>query len=80
MVVGNNKLPTTKNVNKLLAISIAMQMRRYNAGHIAQWSTSRSLEATGCRHWSNACAVLPRQPPWSANLNETHKSLTKHNF
>jgi hypothetical protein len=28
---------------------IAMAMERYDAGHIAQWSTSRaSLEATGC--------------------------------
>jgi hypothetical protein len=23
---------------------------------------------------------LPRQPPWSTNLNKTHKILTKHNF
>jgi hypothetical protein len=28
---------------------IAMEMQRYDAGHIAQWITSRaSLEATGC--------------------------------
>jgi hypothetical protein len=65
----------------LLAISIAMRMQRYNAGRIARWSTSRaSLEATGCRHWSSACAVLPRRPPWWTNSNETHKTLTKHNF
>jgi hypothetical protein len=61
MVVGNNESTTTKNVGELLAISIAMQTRRYDAGHIAQWSTSRaSLEATGCRHRASACAVLPR--------------------
>jgi len=35
MVVGNNKLTTTKNVGKVLAISIVMQMRQYDAGHIA---------------------------------------------
>jgi hypothetical protein len=48
MVVGNNESTTTKNVGESLAISIAMQTRRYDAGHIARWSTSRaSLEATG---------------------------------
>ncbi len=35
MVVGNNESTTTKNVGKSLAISIAMQTRRYDAGHIA---------------------------------------------
>ena len=61
MVVGNNESTTMKNVGELLAISIATQTRRYNAGHIARWSTSRaSLEATGCRHRASACAVLPR--------------------
>jgi hypothetical protein len=35
MFVGNNKSTTTKNVGKTLAISIAMQTRRYVAGHIA---------------------------------------------
>ena len=34
IVMGNNKLATTKNAGKLLAISITMRMRRYNAGHI----------------------------------------------
>jgi hypothetical protein len=36
MLVGNNELATTKNAGKLLAISIAMRMRRYDAGCIAQ--------------------------------------------
>ena len=50
MVVGDNELMTTKNAGKSLAILIAMQMRRYDAGCIARWSTSMaSLEATGCR-------------------------------
>jgi hypothetical protein len=47
MVVGNNESTTTKNVGESLAISIAMQMWQYDAGHIARWSTSRALlEAT----------------------------------
>ncbi len=51
MLVGNNELAITKNAGKLLAISIAMRMRQYDAGQIARWSTSMaSLEATGCRH------------------------------
>ncbi len=80
MVVDNNESTTMKNVGESLAISIAMKMRRYDAGYIVQWSTSRaSLEATGCLHRLIACAVLPRRPPWSTNLNETHKTLTKHN-
>ncbi len=70
MVVGNNESTTTKNVGESLAILIAMQMRRYDAGHIARWSTSKaSLEATGCLHWSIAC-----------DTNETNKTQTKHNF
>jgi hypothetical protein len=40
---------TTKNAGDLLA---AMQMRRYDTGRIARWSTSgASLKATGCHHW-----------------------------
>ncbi len=81
MVVGNNKSTTTKNADESLAISIAMRMRRYDAGNITQWSTSRaSLEATGCCHWLSACTVSPRRLPWSTNLNETYKTVTKHNF
>ena len=37
MVMGNNKSATTKNAGELLAISIAMRMRRYEAGRIT-WS------------------------------------------
>jgi len=36
MVVGDNELRATKNAGKLLAISIAMVMQRYNAGRIAR--------------------------------------------
>jgi hypothetical protein len=54
---------TTKNAGELMAILIAMQMRRYDAGRIARWSTFKaSPEPTGCRHWASACAVFPRRP------------------
>jgi len=60
MVVANNKIDETKNAGKSTTILVAMAMQRYDAGHIARWSTSRaSLEATGCRHRASACAVLP---------------------
>ena len=35
MVMGNIKSATTKNAGKLLAILIAIRMRRYDAGYIA---------------------------------------------
>jgi hypothetical protein len=34
--VGDNEIGDDKNVGKSLAISIAMQTQRYDAGHIAQ--------------------------------------------
>jgi hypothetical protein len=85
MVVGNNKLMATKNAGESLAILIAIAMQQYgtlDAGRITRWSTSRaSLVATpGCRHWMSACAVLPWWTPWLTNSNETHKTLTNHNF
>ena len=36
MLVGNNESAITKKSGKSLVISIAMPMRQYNAGHIAQ--------------------------------------------
>jgi hypothetical protein len=79
MVVSNNESRATKNAGETLAISIAMVMQQYDAGRIAQWSTARaSLEATGCRHRLNACAVLPQSSPWLTNSLKTHKTLTKH--
>jgi hypothetical protein len=41
MVMANNKLTATKNADKLLAISMAMAMQRYDARRITRWSTSR---------------------------------------
>ena len=81
MVVGNKESMATKNAGKSMAISIALGMQWYNTGRIDQWSTSRaSLEATGCRHQSSACVASPWWPPWSKKSNQTHKTLTKHNF
>jgi hypothetical protein len=78
---GQQRNQQDKNAGKLMTISMAMAIQWYDAGRIARWSTSRdSLEATGCHHWASACAVLPRRPPWLTNSNETHKTLTKHNF
>jgi hypothetical protein len=81
MLVGNNESTANQHAGESMAISIAMAMQRYNAGRIAQWITSgASLEATGYRHRSSACTILPQRLPWLMNLNETHKTLTKHNF
>ena len=70
MSVGDNESTATKNAVESMAISIAMAMQRYDAGHTARWSTSRaSLEASGCRHRASACAVSSQRPPRSSNLN-----------
>jgi hypothetical protein len=42
MEVGDNESTATKNAGELLAISIAMQMRWYETGRIARWSTPRA--------------------------------------
>jgi len=79
--IGQQRIDDKKNADKLLAISMAMAMQRYDARRIARWSTFRaSLEATGCRHRESACAVLPRRPPWLTISNKTHNTLPKHNF
>jgi hypothetical protein len=36
MVMGDNETTATKNAGKLMAISIAMAMQRYDTGHIAR--------------------------------------------
>ncbi len=81
MVVGDSKLTATINAGESMAISMAMAMQWYDTGRIARWITSgASLEVTGCSHWVSACAVSPRQPPWSTNLLKQHKTLTKNYF
>jgi len=73
MVMGNKKLATSKNAGKLLAISIAIRMQWYNAGHISQYSTSRaSHEATGGHHQASVCTVLPWRPSWLFNSLKQH--------
>ncbi len=42
----------TKNWPTLMAILMAIAVRRYDTARIAQWRRSRALvEATGCCHW-----------------------------
>ena len=41
MVVANNEIDATENAGESVAISMTMGMQRYDAGHIARWSTSR---------------------------------------
>ena len=77
MIVANNKIVKTKNAGKSTMISMAMAVHRYDAGRIARWSTSRaSLKG----HGASVGTILPRWLPWLTNSNETHKTLTKHNF
>jgi len=44
---GQQRIDDNKHAGKSLANLIAMQVRQYDAGHIARWITSgASLEAT----------------------------------
>ena len=63
------KLMTEKNASTSLAISMAMQIRRYGAEHITQYGRSRAtLDATGRRHRASIRPVSPRRTPWSSIL------------
>ena len=78
---GQQRIDDNKHAGKSLANLIAMQVRRYDAGHIAQWSTSTApLEITGCHQPLSACAVSPRRPPWPTNSLKQLKTLTKNYF
>jgi len=60
-----------KNAAASLAILMAMQIRRYGAEGIAQYSRSRAtttIDATGRHHWAIICPVLPLRTPWSSIL------------
>ena len=63
----HEKLSTTEKIAAaLLAISMAMRIRRYGAEHIAQFRRSRAtLDATG-RAIGQFCPVSPQQMPWSS--------------
>ncbi len=66
----HDKYSTTEiNAADLLAISMAMRIRRYGAERIAQYSRSRAtLDATGRRHWASIHPVSPQRTPWSSIL------------
>ena len=60
---------TRKNAAALLAISMAMRIRRYGAKRIAQYCWSRAtLDATGLRHQAIIHPISPRWTPWSSIL------------
>jgi hypothetical protein len=80
MVVANNKINSDKNTRQKLAILMAMWIRRWDVGCIAQWIASLASCKATCRHWASARAVLPRQLPWSTILNETQKHYQNANF
>jgi hypothetical protein len=51
---ATSRQTTMKNTPNLLAILMAMAMRRYVTTHIAQWRRSRAtLESTGYCHWAS---------------------------
>jgi hypothetical protein len=69
------KLMATKNTRQMLAISMAMRIRRCDVGQIARWSASvASCKTTRCCHRASAHAVSPRRPPWLMISNETKKT------
>jgi len=58
-----------KNAADLLAISMAMWIRRYGAERIVQYGRSRAtLDATGRRHRVSIRPVSPQRMPWSSIL------------
>ena len=79
MVAGNNVINDFNKTCKSSAISITMAMWWYDAVYIPQSQRSGAsleLEATGCRYWVSAHAVLPRWLPRLSILaaNVTHKN------
>ncbi len=68
-----------QHVPPLLAVLMAMEVRRCNMKHIAQCSMSRAtLEATGRQHRATTCSVLPQQPPGQqANKQQSTNTPTK---
>ncbi len=51
----------------LLAILMAIRIRRYGSERITQYGRSRAtLDATGRRHRASICPVLPQRTPWSS--------------
>ena len=66
---AKHKINDRKKWTYLLAILMAMRIRRYGAERIAQYGRSRAtLEATGRRKRASIPPALPRQTPWSSIL------------
>jgi hypothetical protein len=54
---GNSKKKTMKNAPTLLAILMAMEVRRYNTTCIARWKRCRAmLDATDSSYWASIAA------------------------
>ncbi len=68
-----------QHVPPLLAVLMAMVVRRSNTDSIARCGMSRATpEATGRRHWVTACSVLPQRPPGQqANKQQSTNTPTK---
>ena len=60
-----------------MAILIARQCSGTMRGASSDGESGASLEATGCRHQSSACALLAAMVD---DFIRNHKTLTKHNF
>jgi hypothetical protein len=78
MVVGNNESTAKTNAGESLAISIAMAMQRTATRLMKQ------IQGFTQSHWmpqSVECLCrIALAATMVNNLNETHKTLTKHNF
>ena len=62
------------NAPTLLAMSMVMQIRRYNVERIAQYGRSRAtLDATGCRNQASICPVLSWRTPTRHECDITPK-------
>jgi hypothetical protein len=75
MISQTKKAATTKKRQQrtkaptLLAILMAMRIRRHNAKHITQYRRTRAtLDATGSRDQASICPVSSRRTPWSSIL------------
>jgi hypothetical protein len=59
-----HKINNRKNAADLLAILMAMRIRRYSAERIAQYCRSiATLDATGHRHQASIRPVSPQRTP-----------------
>jgi len=63
-----------KNAVDLLAISMAMRIRRYGTERIAHCGRSRAtLDATGRHHRASIHPISPQQMPWSSIFGVKHR-------